>query len=79
MKWLDSIPLWALAAAAALLALAPFGAEPHLVQKLKMLAAGTLNRPIDIFDLVFHVSLPLLFLARLGRMFLQKRPGLPAR
>jgi hypothetical protein len=41
---------------ATLLALAPFVPEPHLWQKLKMLAAGELHRPLDIFDLIMHGS-----------------------
>lgn len=36
------------------LGLAPFVPEPHLWQKLKMLAGGTLTRPVDIFDLMLH-------------------------
>ncbi len=36
--------------------------EPHVWQKLKMLAAGTLVRPLDIFDLFMHAA-PLPFLA----------------
>ncbi len=39
-----------------LLALAPFSPEPHLWEKLKMLEAGTLQRPLDIFDLLMHAS-----------------------
>ncbi|RMG13846.1 MAG: RND transporter [Deltaproteobacteria bacterium] len=35
------------------LGLAPF-APPHIVEKLGMLAKGTLRRPIDWFDLFFH-------------------------
>lgn len=38
------------------LGLSPFFPEPHLWEKLKMLAAGTLTRPIDIFDLLFHAA-----------------------
>lgn len=44
-----------------LLGLAPFVPEPHLWEKLKMLKAGTLTRPIDIFDVFFH-GLPLILL-----------------
>ncbi|WP_366949758.1 hypothetical protein [Geobacter sp.] len=33
----------------------PFAPEPHLVEKSRMLANGTLARPVDIFDLVWHV------------------------
>jgi hypothetical protein len=54
--WLDRIPLHMIALPAMLLALAPFVPEPHLWQKLKMLAAGELHRPLDIFDLIMHGS-----------------------
>ncbi len=72
MRWLDKLPLGLLVAGALLLGLAPFQPEPHLWQKLKMLAAGTLHRPIDIFDLVFHASLPVLLLLKLIRMASQR-------
>jgi hypothetical protein len=62
MKWLDSIPLSVLLPLAVLMALAPFVPEPHLWEKLKMLAAGTLVKPIDIFDLFLHGT-PLVLLA----------------
>jgi len=67
--WLDRVPLVWLAVIAGWLALAPFFPEPHLWEKLKMLAAGTLRRPIDIFDLLMH-AVPLVLLAwRLVRQF----------
>jgi hypothetical protein len=62
MKWLDRIPYSLLLPLAVVMALAPFVPEPHLWEKLKMLAAGTLVRPIDIFDLFLHGT-PLLLLA----------------
>ncbi len=37
-----------------LLGLAPFFPQPHIVEKIRMLLAGTLKRPIDIFDLCWH-------------------------
>lgn len=37
-----------------ILGLAPFYPQPHLVEKLGMLLSGTLQRPIDIFDLFWH-------------------------
>jgi len=58
MKFLDHIPWLYLGAFAVLMALLPFKPEPHLVEKLGMLADGTLSRPIDIFDLFWH-SLPI--------------------
>lgn len=52
---------------AILIGLAPFYPIPHLAEKLKMLADGTLRRPLDIFDLVWH-AWPLALLGlRLGR------------
>jgi hypothetical protein len=50
---------------ALLLGLAPFFPEPHLVEKLRMLASGTLRRPLDIFDLLFHATPVLLLMARI--------------
>ena len=37
-----------------LLGFAPFFPQPHIVEKVRMLIAGTLKRPIDIFDLIWH-------------------------
>ena len=37
-----------------LLGFAPFFPQPHIVEKVRMLMAGTLKRPIDIFDLAWH-------------------------
>lgn len=68
MHWLDRLPLGSLVIGALLLGLAPFTPEPHLVEKLRMLAEGTLRRPIDIFDLFLHGALPLLLLLKLLRM-----------
>ena len=36
-----------------LLGFAPFYPQPHIVEKLRMLLAGALKKPIDIFDLVW--------------------------
>ena len=70
MSWIDKIPLLPLIIVALALGLAPFVPEPHLWEKLKMLVAGTLVRPIDIFDLVLHASAPVLLLIKLLRMAL---------
>jgi hypothetical protein len=48
------IPLSLLIVICLTLGLAPFTPEPHLLEKLKMLIAGELVRPIDIFDLALH-------------------------
>lgn len=72
MRWLDTIPLSTLFIVALLLGLAPFTPEPHLWEKLKMLADGTLTRPIDIFDLVLHGSPVVLLALRLLRLAMKK-------
>ena len=58
--------------AALTLGLAPFVPEPHIWEKLKMLAAGTLTRPIDIFDLLLHAAPWLVVIAKLVRMALAR-------
>ena len=68
MEWLDKIPTVPLVIVAVFLGLAPFVPEPHLWEKLKMLRAGTLVRPLDIFDLLLH-GVPVLFmLMKVGRL-----------
>ena len=37
-----------------LLGFAPFYPQPQIVEKIRMLAAGTLKKPIDVFDLFWH-------------------------
>ena len=72
MKFIDRLPLTPLLFFGIALGLAPFVPEPHLVEKLRMLAAGTLSRPIDIFDLFLHGTPPLLLALKLGRMWRQR-------
>jgi len=47
---------------ALLLGFAPFFPQPHIVEKIRMLMAGTLRRPVDIFDLFWH-AWPFMLLA----------------
>jgi hypothetical protein len=68
MAWLDRIPFVILLLVALTLGLAPFVPEPHVWEKLKMLAAGTLSRPIDIFDLLYHGAPWVLLALKLVRM-----------
>ncbi len=51
------------------LGLAPFIPQPHIVEKIQMLTAGTLKRPIDIFDLFWHAWPFALLLYKLVRDF----------
>lgn len=64
---LDRIPYPTLIIVAVLLLLAPFRPEPHVVEKVRMLANGTLQRPIDIFDLVFHLIPTIVLIAKVIR------------
>ena len=53
MNWIANLN-WSFVVVLCLtLGLAPF-APPHVWEKLLMLFAGELSRPIDIFDLVMH-------------------------
>jgi len=67
MNWLNKIPLLPLTIVAIALALAPITPEPHLWQKLKMLFAAELSKPIDIFDLFLHGTPMALLLLKLAR------------
>ncbi|MEZ5884025.1 MAG: RND transporter [Paracoccaceae bacterium] len=58
----DRIGLTEAALVALTLGLAPFTPEPHVWEKLRLLAQGALVRPLDWFDLVLH-GLPWLLLA----------------
>ncbi|MFV1993106.1 MAG: RND transporter [Acidiferrobacterales bacterium] len=71
MKWLDKIGYTPLVIVAVLLGLAPFVPEPHLWQKLNMLMDGILIKPMDIFDLVFHGSGPVLLLLKVSKTILK--------
>jgi hypothetical protein len=53
-KSFQRIPLSLLIVLCLSLGLAPFAPEPHLLGKLKMLAAGELSKLIDSFDLMLH-------------------------
>ena len=67
LRWIDRIPVGGLAIAALLLGIEPFHPQPHLAEKVGMLWQGTLNRPIDIFDLFFHGAPTVLLVVRLLR------------
>jgi hypothetical protein len=75
LDWLDRLSLPLLLILALTLGLAPFFPEPHVWEKLKMLAAGELVRPIDIFDLLLHGTPWLLLLAKLIRLLSKPRHG----
>lgn len=55
-KLLDQIQYPILIGMAAFMLFAPFSPMPHVLEKLIMLKNGTLTRPLDIFDLIFHLA-----------------------
>ena len=56
MAILDQIPISLIVLACLTLGLAPFFPEPHVWEKLKMLVAGDLVKPVDVFDLLMHAA-----------------------
>jgi hypothetical protein len=77
MKYLWSYSLLVPFALVLGLAPFPFAPEPHLVEKSRMFMAGTLTRPVDILDVVWH-AWPLVLLGvkagrDLGARFLGER------
>ncbi|MBD3670988.1 MAG: RND transporter [Gammaproteobacteria bacterium] len=73
MKFIDNISLGTWLVIALTLGLAPFVPEPHVWEKLKMLSAGTLSRPIDIFDILLHGTPWIMLALKLVRMGLLQR------
>lgn len=73
MQWIDKIPTSVLVIMALTLGLAPFSPQPHLWEKLNMLFAGTLNQPVDIFDLFLHGTPVLLLSLKLYRKAVLKK------
>ena len=67
-RFLDEFPLSLAIVMALTLGLAPFVPEPHVWEKLRMLAQGELRRGIDIFDLCLHGAPWLLLFAKIARM-----------
>ena len=59
-RLLDGISYPVLIFIAVFMLLAPFSPMPHVVEKLIMLKDGDLTRPVDIFDLFFHLAPSLL-------------------
>ena len=68
---LDKLSYAVIIPLAILMFLAPFRPMPHALEKLNMLLNGTLNKPVDIFDLFFHLAPALLVLLKLFRSFMR--------
>ena len=65
VKLVRQIPWVFLVPVAILLGLTPFKPEPHLLETLRMLFAGQLIRPVDVFDLFMHGTPLLLVMVKL--------------
>jgi hypothetical protein len=65
--FLDKIPYSILIIAAIFMILAPFKPMPHVLEKLIMLKNGTLTKPIDIFDLFYHLIPTIILLLKIYR------------
>lgn len=67
MAFLDKIPYAILIIIAVFMLLAPFKPMPHVIEKLIMLKNGQLTKPIDIFDLFYHLAPTVLLLLKVYR------------
>jgi hypothetical protein len=65
--FLDKISYSILIIAAIFMILAPFKPMPHVLEKLIMLKNGTLTKPIDIFDLFYHLIPTIILLLKIYR------------
>ena len=71
----ERIPLSLLIVLCLTLGLAPFTPEPHVWQKLRMLASGELTEALDIFDLLLHGAPWLLLIGKLSLLPRSKSKG----
>ena len=69
---LKKIPYAVLIPLAIIMLLAPFKPMPHVMEKLIMLRHGALSKPLDIFDLFYHLA-PLVIL--ILKASVRRRPG----
>jgi len=73
MRWIKSISWPMIIIFVLLLGLAPLKPEPHVIEKISMLLSGSLNKPIDIFDLFLHGTPWILFILKLSTLFTMKQ------
>jgi len=74
MQFIDRLPFSLLIVMTVLMLAAPFVPEPHLVEKMRMLAEGTLTKPLDIFDVFWHLLPAILLTVRVVRWQRNKSP-----
>jgi hypothetical protein len=69
MQFIDRIPFSLLLVATVFMLGAPFVPEPHLVEKMRMLLDGTLTKPLDVFDLFWHLLPASLLAVKIARKY----------
>jgi hypothetical protein len=69
LSWLDHIPYALLILFALFMLMAPFRPMPHVVEKLIMLKNGTLTKPLDIFDLLYHIAPTIVLVLKVIRTY----------
>lgn len=74
MQFIDQFPYPILIVLTLFMLGAPFVPEPHLVEKMRMLFEGTLTRPLDIFDVFWHLLPAIILVIKIVR---QRRNRLP--
>ena len=72
ITYLDNMAYPILIIGAVLMLAAPFTPMPHVVEKVIMLKNGQLTKPIDIFDLFFHLIPTILLAIKIVRDILQR-------
>ena len=73
MQFIDRIPFPLIIILALFMIGAPFVPEPHLLQKMRMLSEGNLTKPLDIFDVFWHLLPTIILIIKLVRI--KKSPG----
>jgi len=56
LKFLNKLSYSTLILAAVFMLLTPISPMPHVIEKIIMIKNMTLYKPLDIFDLFFHLS-----------------------
>ena len=55
-NYINQVPWVVVVLLSITLGLAPYTPQPHIIEKLILLTNGELNRPVDIFDFLMHLS-----------------------
>jgi len=67
MQFIDRLPFSLLLVVTVFMLGAPFVPEPHLIEKMRMLAEGRLTKLLDIFDVFWHLLPAILLTVKIVR------------